>query len=99
MVEIDEKSGLTEKEYHCGLKLAKLAKHSAWPSFLDFCEIEIKKLKETVFNNREDQLEANLNRGRGMGILELLDSLKTRTTQALAQEERLANSVEGKEDE
>lgn len=94
----DKTSGLTEREYQNGLRLAKLAKNRAWSSFLDFCEIEIKELKETVFNNREDQLEANLNRGRGMGILELLDSLKTRTTLALAQEERLANSVEDEED-
>lgn len=94
----DKISGLTEREYHDGLRLAKLAKNRAWSAFLDFCEIQIKELKETVFNNREDQLEANLNRGRGMGILELLVSLKTRTTQALAQEERLANSVEGEEE-
>jgi N-acetylglucosamine-6-phosphate deacetylase len=95
----DKISGLTEKEYQAGLKLAKLTKNRAWPAFLDFCEIEIEGLKEAVFNNAEDQLAATLNRGRGMGIRELLDSLKTRTTQALAQEERQANSVEGKEDQ
>ena len=98
MVKIDEKSGLTEKEYRDGLRLAKLTKHRSWPIFLAICEGYINDKKDVVFDNLENQLIANYDRGCGHGVDELLILLKTQTTQALAQEERLANSAEGKED-
>lgn len=98
MDKIDEISGLTEKQYRDGLRLAKLARHSAWPVLLAICEEYINDKKDVVFDNLEDQLRGNYDRGCGHGVAELLILLKNQTTQALAQEKRLANSVEGKED-
>jgi hypothetical protein len=88
---------LTNQEFRDGLKLADMSRSHGWPIFVAFCEDFIKDQKDNVYNEQENQLRANVFRGKGYGVSELLDSLKDRITTALAQEQAEANSAENKE--
>lgn len=95
----DEKSGLTDSEYRDGLRLARMVKGEGWPVFKALCDKYIDEKKEVVFDNKENHLIANFDRGCGSGIGELLVLLTTQIQLALAQEQREleANSAEKKE--
>lgn len=103
MVDVDPISGLTIGEFRDGLKLDGMVRsakaNGLWQIFIAFCEQYTSEKREAVFNNTEDQPSGNLDRGRAMGVEELLELLNTRIELALAQEKRESEADSAKDKE
>jgi hypothetical protein len=93
---VDEEKILTDAEYRDGLHIAEMAKTKGWLAVRAIANSVIDLHKDTVYTETESQLRANLHRGMGMGIAELLALIDDRIIMALSRQDEENSAKERK---